>query len=182
MTVFSSLPPEAHLLHVLKRFPKMVPSLLEMHDAILRSESGLSVGERELIAACVSLNNACEFCHGAHHAVAKMFGIDDHLLAQLHGDLETADIPEKLKPILAYARKLTLSPSKIVQADADAVYAAGWSEDDLFDAISTCALFNFMNRIVDGSDISVPSDISRPDSERPKLDSYVALNHVIDSL
>ena len=182
MTVFSTLPAEAHLLHVLKRFPKMTPSLLALHDAILRSESNLSVGERELIAAYVSLNNACEFCHGAHTAVARMFGIDDRVLEQLHTDLETADIPRQLKPLLAYARKLTLTPSKIVQADADAVYAAGWTEEDLFDAISTCALFNFMNRIVDGSDINVPSDVSRADSNRPKLDTYVGLQPIIDSL
>jgi len=176
MTVFSSLPEDAHLMHIFRRFPKMVPSLLELHDAILRSDSGLSVGERELIAACTSLQNACTFCHGAHSNIAAQFGIDDSLLAQLDEDPESADLPEKLKPLLAYVRKLTLTPSKIVQADADAVYRAGWSEDDLFDAISTCALFNFMNRIVDGSDVKVPAR-----SPGTRLDSYVGLTEAFSA-
>lgn len=179
MTVFSSLPEDAHLMHIFKRFPKMVPSLLALHDAILRSESGLSVGERELIAAYTSLQNACNFCHGAHTNIARMFGIDDELLNQLHEDLATAAIPEKLKPILAYTRKLTLTPAKIVQADADAVYQAGWSEDDLFDVICTCALFNFMNRIVDGSDIKVPATVTEIAQQGIRLDSYVSIGEIL---
>lgn len=57
MTVFSSLAADAHLMHVFKRFPKMIMPLLELHDAILRSDSGLTIGERELIAAYTSLQN-----------------------------------------------------------------------------------------------------------------------------
>ncbi|MBN4075725.1 MAG: peroxidase [SAR86 cluster bacterium] len=175
MTVFSSLPADAHLMHIFKRFPKMVMPLLELHDAILRSDSGLSIGERELIAAYASLQNACTFCHGAHTSIASMYGIDEATLEQLNVDLESADIPEKLKPILAYVKKLTLTPAKIMQADADAVYAAGWSEEDLFDAISTCALFNFMNRIVDGSDISVSAPISQQAAQGITMESYVGI-------
>jgi hypothetical protein len=41
----------------------------------------------------------------------------------------------------------------MVEADAAAVYAAGWDEQALFDAISVCALFNLMNRIIEGSGV-----------------------------
>jgi hypothetical protein len=41
--------------------------------------------------------------------------------------------------------------------------------------IATSALFNFMNRIVDGSDVDVPSDLTRPEANRPKIESYMAL-------
>jgi hypothetical protein len=51
-----------------------------------------------------------------------------------------------MRPLLAYARRLTLSPAKMTQADADAVFAAGWSERALHDAVLTTCLFNFMNR------------------------------------
>ena len=69
--------------------------------------------------------------------------------------METCDIDPKLKPILAYVGKLTQTPSRMMQADADAVYAAGWTEQALFDAISVCALFNMMNQIVEGAGISI---------------------------
>jgi len=54
----------------------------------------------------------------------------------------------KLKPILAYAEKLTLTPTRLTEADAAAVFAAGWSERALHDAI--LCLFNFMNRLLEG--------------------------------
>ena len=63
-------------------------------------------------------------------------------------------MPDRLKPILAYVRKLTLTPAKMTESDAAAVYAAGWSENALFDAVQTCALFNFMNRIVEGAGVA----------------------------
>lgn len=38
----------------------------------------------------------------------------------------------------------------MVQADADAVFAAGWGEAELHDAILTICLFSFMNRLLEG--------------------------------
>lgn len=153
MKIFPSLPEEPTLEHVFRRFPHTVRPLLEYHDRLLRDHSPLTVAERELIAAYVSGLNACAFCHGAHVLAAKGFGIDPHLFEGLMADLATAAVDERMKPILAYVRKLTLTPSRMIPADADAVYAAGWDEQALFDAVSVCALFNFMNRIVEGSGI-----------------------------
>jgi len=68
-------------------------------------------------------------------------------------DVATSAVDEAMKPILAYVGKLTRTPAMMTEADALAVYAAGWDEQALFDAISVCALFNLMNRIVEGSGI-----------------------------
>jgi hypothetical protein len=57
-------------------------------------------------------------------------------------------------PVLHYIRKLTLTPTKMTQADADAVFAAGWSERALYDAVQICCLYNFMNRFVEGLGLS----------------------------
>ena len=38
----------------------------------------------------------------------------------------------------------------LIDADAQRVFDAGWSEEALYHAISVCAIFNFMNRIVEG--------------------------------
>lgn len=182
MTVFSSLPEDAHLMHIFKRFPKFVPALLGLHDAILRSDSSLSVAERELLAAYTSLNNACNYCFGAHSMIANLFGIEESTLQALSEDIDSANVPNKIKPLLAYTKKLTLSPSKITQDDADKVYAAGWSEEALFGAICTCALFNFMNRIVDGSDITIQHrDIQRPAGQSPSFQTYGEMQQLIDT-
>ena len=47
----------------------------------------------------------------------------------------------------------------MTQADADAVFAAGWNDQALHDAVSTCALFNFMNRLVEGHGIKTRSGV-----------------------
>ena len=151
--MFPSIPGEPELSSVFRRFPHTAPPLLDYHDRLLRDPSPLTVGERELIAAYVSGLNACTYCHGAHTVAAGNFGIDETVFNGLMDDLDSAAVDEKIKPILAYVRKLTLTPSRMIEADAEAVYAAGWDEQALFDAISVCALFNFMNRIVEGSGI-----------------------------
>ncbi len=45
-----------------------------------------------------------------------------------------------MKPIFKYLKKLTLYPTKMVQADADDVFSAGWSKRALYDAIIIVSL------------------------------------------
>lgn len=151
MTIFPSLPDDHQLADVFRRFPGSVLPLLEYHDRVLRDASPLTVAERELIAAYVSGMNACTYCHGSHLLAARAFGIDEAVFDGLIADVETANIDARFKPILAYVGKLTLEPAKITARDAEAVYAAGWDEEALFSAVSVCALFNLMNRIVEGT-------------------------------
>lgn len=153
MPVFPSIDGEPGLDKVFRRFPHTVLPLLEYHDRLLRDPSPLTVAERELIAAYVSGLNACTYCHGAHIVAARAFGVESDMFEGLMADLETSAVDDKLKPILAYVGKLTRTPSLMTDGDAAPVYAAGWDEQALFDAISVCALFNFMNRIVEGSGI-----------------------------
>jgi uncharacterized peroxidase-related enzyme len=146
-----SLPEDASLLDVFKAYPATSKPLLEYHDALMRGPSPLSVGERELIAAYVSGLNECRYCTGVHTGAAEAFGIAEGVLADLLADVDGAPVDARLKPILRYVAKLTEAPARMTQADADAVFAAGWDEKALHDAISVCAMFNFMNRLVDGS-------------------------------
>ena len=152
--LFSSVPETASLQDVLITFPHASKELLEFIEKVMRAESPLSVGERELIATYVSALNSCEFCYGAHLNFCVAFGIDGDLIKQLIEDLDSASIEPKLKSLLAYARKLTLNPSKMLKVDAEEVYRHGWDERALFDTVQVCALFNMMNRIVDGTGVS----------------------------
>ncbi|MEO1241098.1 MAG: peroxidase-related enzyme [Pseudomonadota bacterium] len=154
MSLFPSLPENPHLADVYKAFPECVKPLLDYHDALLRGESPLSVAERELIAAFVSGLNACSFCFGAHKIYARAFGVDEAVIDALVADVDKAPVDEKLKPLLKYVAKLKDLPPKLTSADAQAVYDAGWSERALFDAIQVAALFNYMNRIIEGTGVT----------------------------
>jgi hypothetical protein len=51
-------------------------------------------------------------------------------------------------------------------ADADAVLAAGWDETALYHAVAVTALFNFMNRLVEGLGIELDPACVKIASER----------------
>jgi uncharacterized peroxidase-related enzyme len=154
MPLFRGLPTNPHLKDVFQAFPEGVKPLLEYHDVVLRGASPFSVGERELIAAFVSGLNACTFCYGSHKIIAAKFGVPETIVDQLVKDIDSAPVEEKLKPVFKYVKKLNHLPATMNQRDAQAVFDVGWSERALYDAVQICALFNFMNRIIEGAGVS----------------------------
>src|SRR5919201_1842541 len=150
MSYLRSLPDRAVLRDVFAAFPQTSRPLLDYHQALMRGPSPFSVAERELIAAYVSGLNACRYCHGVHRATAQAFGVEEALVGALLDDVDAAPVDARLKPVLRYVGKLTRTPSRMTLADAEVVFAAGWDERALHDAVSVCALFSFMNRLVEG--------------------------------
>lgn len=154
MSKFPSLPDNPEMVEVLAAHSEGFEYLCDYHDVILRGPSPLSVAERELIAAYVSGLNQCDFCYGSHRAFAEVHGVAPDTFDNLVTDPAAAGIDEKLLPLLAYARKLTLAPTSVTDADAAAVYAAGWDEKALFHTIAVTGIFNLMNRLVEGTGIT----------------------------
>lgn len=145
MSFFPSLPADAGVRHILTLNPEAGRALVAFHTAALRNAGPLTPAHKELIAAYVSGLNACQYCYGVHSQTAQAFGLGAQALEDL-----LADIEERLKPLLRYARKLTLEPTRMTDQDAQAVFAAGWTEAALHDAVLTVCLFNFMNRLLEG--------------------------------
>ncbi len=167
MAFFPSLPEDAHLSDLFQRFPDNAGPLMVYLEGILRSEGVFSIGERELIAAYVSGLNACTFCYGSHRVYSEIFGLPRGTVDALLRDIEGAEISDKMKPVLHYVKKLNTLPSRLTQADADAVFAVGWTERALFEAIQVSAAFNMMNRIVEGAGVTF--DYDKNDDVRREL-------------
>jgi uncharacterized peroxidase-related enzyme len=146
---------------------------------LLRGPSPLPVAERELIAAYVSGLNACGYCHGVHAATARAFGVSEGTLAALLADVDSAPVAGRLKPLLEYARKLTVTPAKVTPADAEVVLAAGWDEQALHDAVAVCALFNMMNRLADGLGITGDAEYFAVAADRLHGQGYTTLRDLI---
>jgi uncharacterized peroxidase-related enzyme len=153
MPFFPSLPEDATTKHVFTAHPEIYSYWVRASEAILRGPSPLTPAQRELIGAYVSSLNSCQYCYGGHRAAAELFGVAAETIDDLIHDLATAPIESKLRPVFAYVRKLTLTPTRMTQADADAVFTAGWDEAALHSAIAVCCVFNFMNRLVEGHGI-----------------------------
>ena len=176
MSYLPSLPTAAVLLDVFKAYPGTSAPLIEYHEVLMRGSSPLRVAERELIAGFVSRLNACQYCAGVHVATTEAFGTTVGLVDQLVADLDTAPVDEKLKPILRYVRTLTEAPSRVSPRDAERVLEAGWNEQALHDAVSICALFNFMNRLVEGLRIRAADDYFAGAATRLRERGYAPLS------
>jgi alkylhydroperoxidase family enzyme len=89
--------------------------------------------------------------------------------------LDAAPAAAKMRPVLEFARKLTLDPVGLTQADADAVFAAGWGELALYHAVAVTALFNYMNRFVEGLGIELEPSYVGVASKRLAEHGYLPL-------
>lgn len=175
MPFLNSLGATASLLDVFHSFPETSRPLIEFHEVLLRGPSPFSEGERELIATYVSRINGCRYCEGVHAATTERLGVAPEVIAQLSERVSDAQVTDRMRPVLAYARKLTLTPADITQSDADAVLAAGWDETALYHTVAVTALFNFMNRLVEGLGIELKPEYVEPASKRLAEQGYLPL-------
>jgi uncharacterized peroxidase-related enzyme len=173
MTLIRSLPENATLADLRRADPDLFEKLRPYGQHLMRGPSPLTPGERELIAAYVSTVNSCRFCHGTHSRVAQALGVDEAVLEGLVDDIDLAPVPARLKPILRYVRKLTETPNRMTEADAAAVYDAGWSDTALIHAIAVCAYFNNMNRLVEGAGIIGTPETYSAGAQRLVAEGYL---------
>lgn len=180
MPYLKSLSDDARLLEVFQAYPATARPLIDFHELLMRGDSPLTAAERELIAAYVSGRNGCGYCHGVHTATAEAFGVPPGLLEALLTDLDNAPVDDGMRVLLAYVGKLTTDPARITEADAEKVFAAGWDERALHDAVLVCALFNFMNRMVNGLGITADQAYYTLSGNRLHDVGYAGLNDLID--
>jgi uncharacterized peroxidase-related enzyme len=149
MTFLPSLP-NASLMEIFQAYPELSQHIHQFAQVLMREESPFTPAQRELIAAFVSAQNGCEYCRDSHTGVATQLGQPEGLVEKLVNDLETANLDQKMKPVLRYVKKLTLTPNQVTQTDIDAILSVGWDETAVVHANLVCAFFNLMNRWVEG--------------------------------
>jgi alkylhydroperoxidase family enzyme len=73
-------------------------------------------------------------------------------------DWRTAPVEPKLRAMLGYLELVTLRPDEIAAADAEAVRAAGVSDQAMIDALLVCGYFNLIDRLADAFAFTPISD------------------------
>jgi len=150
MSYLPSSPDLTKIAAMLGKYPRRGILLFKLLEDIKSSCSPLNRSMRELIITYTSGLNQCDFCYNTHKAVSEQLGIDEKVFDQLKADIDSAQVDERLKPVLRYIKKLTLTPDRITQADAQQIFDAGWDENVFLDVIFLCAVVNCMNRFVSG--------------------------------
>ncbi len=167
--MFNSLKETSTIVDVFMQRPSKYMMLLSFAQEILREDSFLSKQDRELIATFTSNLNDCKFCTGSHKVFALSVGASEQ---EIDIVLSDSYVGHRLESILDYVKKLTVAPSSITKNDAQKVFDAGFSEDELKDAIAVCAAFNLFNRIVEGHGIQENADTWLPSAKQINKSGY----------
>jgi uncharacterized peroxidase-related enzyme len=175
MSYLRSLPTDAGLLQIFQAFPEAAQPLLEYHEVLLRGDSPFSSAERELIAAYVSGLNNCNYCRGVHSQTAVTLGIPSEAIPEIFFGSKPEHVEVRMRPVLAFVRKLTLSPGEITSADVGAIIDSGWDDRAVHDAVAICALFNLMNRLVNGLGVEAPEAYTKLAAQRLAKGGYAQL-------
>ena len=139
--------------------PETAAPINELVNILLRSESTLSRGERELIATHVSRRNNCFFCQTIHGAVAAaQLDQGEALVEKVETDWLTADVSPKLKVLLRIAGKVQEDGKLVTTDDVAAARQEGATDREIHDTVLIAAVFSMCNRYVDGLGTWAPTD------------------------
>jgi AhpD family alkylhydroperoxidase len=162
--------------------------LSQLGDVLLRGDSTLPRGERELIAAYVSRGNQCEYCTGSHSATAAaqlpggmaqveatLAGLGARTGTETRSGTARPGEPgsgepgsgepgsgepgsEKLSALLDIAGLVRVDGRLVSDAAVTKARAAGATDAEIHDTVLIAAAFCMFNRYVDGLGTAVPAD------------------------
>ncbi len=72
-------------------------------------------------------------------------------------DFETAMIDDRLRAMLRFVQKMTLTPTDLSPDDGEALRCAGISQEAAIDAVGVGLAFNLIDRLADSFAFAVPS-------------------------
>ena len=150
------------------RVHSLRPSTMTGHHAlymsVLHDEDNVLPGWfLETVASYVSILNRCHYSLTNHWSNARHLVEDEERAARIREALD-ADAPErafegKELAMLRYARKLTLSPGAMVEADVQAMKNEGAEDGEILEVNQVCAYFCYVNRLLNGLGVTLKGDV-----------------------
>jgi len=140
--------------------PETAAPINALVNILLRGESTLTPGEREMIATHVSWRNDCFFCQTIHGAVAAAhLNHDEKLVQAVKTDWANAGISPRLKALLNIAGKVQQGGKQVTEEDVTAAREQGATDREIHDTVLIAAVFCMCNRYVDGLGTWAPEDL-----------------------
>ena len=116
----------------------------------------------EVIASYVSILNGSNYSLTNHFANARHLIGDaekaDAILAALQAGRPEAVFSGADLAALRYAKKLTLEPARMVEADIGDMREAGLSDGEILEVNQVCCYFNYANRLLNGLGVTLQGD------------------------
>ena len=130
----------------------------QLTQILLRGESTLTEGERELIATVVSFGNECRFCTAAHSAAADLCLGESGTADKVKNDPSNAPVSPKMKALLNIARAVQVNGKNVTPEMVLEAKNEGATDRELHDTVLISALFSLYNRYVDGLASVTPAE------------------------
>ena len=139
----------------LARRPAEWRAFFAYHDALmLKEDSGLTKGDREMIVTTTSAANACLYCVVAHGAILRIYEKKPLVADQVAVNYRKADITERQRAMLDFAMKVCMHSDEINDEDFSALHAHGFSDEDAWDIAAITAFFGLSNRMASFSNMA----------------------------
>jgi uncharacterized peroxidase-related enzyme len=123
------------------------------YNDLMLAPSGLSKLEREMIAVAVSAENRCFYCLTAHGAAVRQLSGKPELGEALVMNYRTANLSTRERAMLDFAVKVTRESHTIEEHDREALRAAGFNDEDMWDIAAVASFYNMSNRMASAVDM-----------------------------
>lgn len=133
--------------------PAQLEAFTNFYNVLMLGESGLSKLEREMIAVVVSSANECFYCLTAHGAAVRQYSEDPALGELMVMNYRVAELSERQRAMLDFARKMTEKPAEMNDRDRQGLRDVGFSEKDIWDIANIAGFFNMTNRVASAVDM-----------------------------
>lgn len=99
---------------------------------------------------------------------------DEALVRGVCEDLESSALPPAEKELFRFIDKVNHDSHHITVDDMQPLYAAGFNDEQIYYAVTVCALFNFYNRWIDATGVPALSEAAhREGGKRSAAIGYV---------
>lgn len=141
----------------LARRPAEFRAFFSYHNALMEKESGLTLGEREMVIVATSSINQCIYCVVAHGAILRIREKNPLIADQIAANYRKADITPRQRAMLDFAAKVTSRSCEVDDADYELLHTHGFVDEDIWDIVALASLYGFSNRMANSLSIR-PND------------------------
>ena len=99
----------------------------------------------QLVILVVSQDNSCRHCYGAQRALLKILGYSEKQILKLEHDLHLADLSEREKAALDFARQISRANPRPARPEREALMHLGYSQEaiaELAYCATSCCIIN----------------------------------------
>jgi uncharacterized peroxidase-related enzyme len=144
--------------------PATMQGHVVLYRAALHDEANTLPGWlQETISSYVSILNKCPYSLANHWANARHLIGDDQRADRIALALESQAPEDEFEgaelALLEYAKKLTLSPGDMNEADIQALRLGGLDDGEILEANQIICYFNYANRSLNGLGVTTDGDV-----------------------